>query len=600
MAETTESVTQIKDQLVLNGDSNKIGIESTYTPRVSRAHAGLENLFTRPSDYDQTLAKLHYQISVHNPDRPVLCPDPIKISDRYTIRRATLEDAEEVSEFNGLVHGGREYFETHTMAYFKPMKGYENPTANYSCQTVIVDSTKNNKIVSCFMSIPQLWIYGESDINDKTIICDGKKRVPLICLRPEYIGTLAEYRGQGLIQKHFDVHHKWATALGSQIQFIGGLPIYYRRFGYENTPRRQQGHCGTIYNVNKIKMVDGESNVFSFRLANASSESDISFLTRVARQSSLARQNIWFDSDESGWRDQVGGRPKGCWGNRSTWIIEKSSQIGVIPVGFVQMGSYYTSSVERFELDLPENTEYTSWSDVTPALIRWLPRFDLEYFQPTRETSKLPSKVAQLEKDLEHMIARNVETPKLGTIPALPSEESFVTEPRDLELDDTWKFELCLGSNHPCYKSVPPSTFPEQAKGLYWFTRIPDHLLFLRTIEPVLTYRLKKNPTFQAYSGTVLISKQFRPLSNSIIIEISKGSIKNIYLSPKETNKAYLRKFERLDMLILPEPNKLFLGEKTFDELYQETNLNYGIQHTKVVDCLFPKLVNDEMASAMD
>ncbi|WP_334145144.1 GNAT family N-acetyltransferase, partial [Rhabdothermincola sp.] len=48
----------------------------------------------------------------------------------------------------------------------------------------------------------------------------------------EYVATAASHRRQGLVRAQFEHHHARAAAEGELIQFIGGIPYLYRRFGY--------------------------------------------------------------------------------------------------------------------------------------------------------------------------------------------------------------------------------------------------------------------------------------------------------------------------------------------------------------------------------
>lgn len=48
----------------------------------------------------------------------------------------------------------------------------------------------------------------------------------------EHVATAAGHRRQGLVRAQFEHHHARATADGELIQFIGGIPYLYRRFGY--------------------------------------------------------------------------------------------------------------------------------------------------------------------------------------------------------------------------------------------------------------------------------------------------------------------------------------------------------------------------------
>lgn len=50
---------------------------------------------------------------------------------------------------------------------------------------------------------------------------------------PEFVSTMPEYEGQGLIRKQFEVLDRWQRERGYAFSLIMGIPFYYRLFGYE-------------------------------------------------------------------------------------------------------------------------------------------------------------------------------------------------------------------------------------------------------------------------------------------------------------------------------------------------------------------------------
>src|SRR5215213_5710787 len=81
----------------------------------------------------------------------------------------------------------------------------------------IVEETSTGRIVSSLNLIPQTWMYEGTEFGVG---------------RPELVGTLAEFRGRGLVRAQFDVVHQWSAARGHMVQGITGIPYYYRQFGY--------------------------------------------------------------------------------------------------------------------------------------------------------------------------------------------------------------------------------------------------------------------------------------------------------------------------------------------------------------------------------
>ncbi|MDB5083059.1 MAG: hypothetical protein JWP00_4983 [Chloroflexi bacterium] len=50
---------------------------------------------------------------------------------------------------------------------------------------------------------------------------------------PEFVTTLPEYQGQGLIRQHFAILEQWQKERGLAFSLIMGIPYFYRLFGYE-------------------------------------------------------------------------------------------------------------------------------------------------------------------------------------------------------------------------------------------------------------------------------------------------------------------------------------------------------------------------------
>lgn len=92
-----------------------------------------------------------------------------------------------------------------------------HPTTTLEDIWVVVDTNKQDVIVSALLIIPQTWRYEDIEI--------GVGRV-------ELVATDKDYRRRGLIRKLMDAAHERSAALGHLVQGITGIPHYYRRFGY--------------------------------------------------------------------------------------------------------------------------------------------------------------------------------------------------------------------------------------------------------------------------------------------------------------------------------------------------------------------------------
>jgi len=83
---------------------------------------------------------------------------------------------------------------------------------------IFVEDTASGVVVSSMCLIPQTWTYAG---------------IPFGVGRPELVGTLAEYRRQGLVRAQFEEAHQRCAALHLPVQAITGIAYFYRQFGYE-------------------------------------------------------------------------------------------------------------------------------------------------------------------------------------------------------------------------------------------------------------------------------------------------------------------------------------------------------------------------------
>ena len=136
-----------------------------------------------------------------------------KIDNRFTIHIAK-DDEEEISAIVNLnleVHQD-EILETFLRQIFI------NHPRKYNMLWLYIKDDKENKLVSSMCLSPLEW-----QIEDKTIyICEM-----------EFVGTLEQYRGKGLIKKLNELYEKIMNQKGYLLSVIRGIPYFYRIFGYE-------------------------------------------------------------------------------------------------------------------------------------------------------------------------------------------------------------------------------------------------------------------------------------------------------------------------------------------------------------------------------
>ncbi len=142
---------------------------------------------------------------------------PRDLGDGLTLRTARAEDGAELAAFNGAMHGDANLPPALLAAWTLDLFETPHPTFCAERDVTVVEDTRSGRIVSALFLIPQAWRYSD---------------VTLEAGQPELIATHPDYRRRGLIRAQFDVIHEWCRARGQLIQFIAGIPWYYRQFGY--------------------------------------------------------------------------------------------------------------------------------------------------------------------------------------------------------------------------------------------------------------------------------------------------------------------------------------------------------------------------------
>lgn len=119
-------------------------------------------------------------------------------------------DAERLAAFNAVIHGPS----VGPLAY-AIMTAHPHTRPEY---WIYVEEAATRRIVSSLCLIPWTWRY------DDTILRSGEMG---------FVGTLEEYRGQGLIRAMNERFTELLQQGGFDLSHIQGIPYFYRQFGYE-------------------------------------------------------------------------------------------------------------------------------------------------------------------------------------------------------------------------------------------------------------------------------------------------------------------------------------------------------------------------------
>lgn len=356
---------------------------------------------------------------------------PRELAGGLILRRATAADAERVVALNASLHRWppQEAMPNRQVAaWTRDLFGGAHPTTGPGDFLVVEDA---GRIVSSLCLITQTWRY------------DG---IPFTAGQPELVGTLPAYRRRGLIREMFATIHAWGAARGELAQGIGGIPWYYRQFGYEPAIELGAGRAGAAARFPALAA--GEPEPYAVRPA---ADADLPFIRRCY-DAGMARYRVAAGRDDAAWRYELTGHHLASVVARLVRVIERADGA---PVGLLLLQPWLWQGAgvvaTAYELVAGE-----SWLAATPSVLRAL----------LREGERM----AEAAGD-----ARRLET-------AI----------------------LLLSTRHPAYE-VAAHWLPETRPAYAWYARVPDLPAFIRHVAPALERRLAASP-LAGHSGEVRIS----------------------------------------------------------------------------------------------
>jgi hypothetical protein len=374
-----------------------------------------------------------------------------KLDGGLVLRTANPDDMEAIARFNGELHvdPGEEFVE-HIAHWTRDLGNGKHPTATASNFTLVED-TKTGKVVSTMCLIEQTWAY---------------EGIEFPAGRPELVGTAEDYRRRGLVRRQFEVIHEMSAARGHTMQFITGIPWYYRQFGYEmavNLGGRRQGYVSSI-----PPLKDEEKEPVRFRKAQ---NEDLGFIARLYNQSSR-RSLVSCVRDDRIWQYELNTRHKQASMAMDMRIIEspRCKSLGYLfTVPVLYSGRVYVRALEVIE--------GYSWYEIAHPMLRQLKGIGAEY------------------------------------------AESGSTEGDEKEMTG---FSFDLGEEHPIY-AVIPSRMPVRHDPYAYYIRVPKLLEFLELISPVLEERLGRS-YMARHTGDLNLNF----FTHGIKMHFEKGKVKQI------------------------------------------------------------------------
>lgn len=349
------------------------------------------------------------------------------LGDGLVLRHSAPADADALAEFNGKIHGEAETDAPRLAAWTRDLLTRPHPTFDAADFTV-VEETATGRIVSSCNLISQQWAY---------------EGIPFGVGRVELVGTLAEFRGRGLIRAQFEEIHKWSAERGEAAQSITGIPNFYRQFGYEMGLELGGGRVGFEPLFPRLK--EGESEPFLIR---AVKETDIPFILETYSHAQK-RSLVTSHRDEKILHYEIFGKSEANVNRAEFRVIERADREAV---GYLSHPWFnWNLGLVLFEFELKPNV---SWLDVSPSVYRYALTKGKEYAR----------------RDNEPLETKN--------------SAAF------------WH-----GTAHPAY-AVLRDRLPRVHASYAWFVRVADLAGFVRLVAPALEKRLAES-YLPGYSGTL-------------------------------------------------------------------------------------------------
>jgi GNAT superfamily N-acetyltransferase len=209
---------------------------------------------------------------------------------------------------------------------------------------LVVEDRRSSSLVSCALLLTQRLSFAG---------------VPLPAGQPELIGTRPEYRGRGLVRAMMETLHAWSVERGHVLQFIAGIPWFYRQFGYEMAIERGGG---PVMGVDRLP--DGDTTgTLRVRLAKAS---DVPFVAATS-EAADRRYLLTVPRGENEWWYELEGRSPASLVRGDWHIVETRAGQPVAVTSHVPRLIRGALTITGFEV-----TTGTSWRAVWNAIVPFL------------------------------------------------------------------------------------------------------------------------------------------------------------------------------------------------------------------------------------
>ncbi|NJN83286.1 MAG: GNAT family N-acetyltransferase [Caldilineaceae bacterium] len=308
----------------------------------------------------------------------------------------------------------------------------QHPVCRVDNFVVVEDQRRDGRIVSSGVLLPQRCMFAG---------------VAVTAGQPELIATDPDYRHRGLVREVIEGLHGISQRLDHLFQFIGGIPWFYRQFGYEYAVAMNMTR--TLSATDMPRLPAGQTEPFSIRLAEAG---DLSDLQRLHRQASQ-RWLLSTVCDEARWRYELLERSRASLETFNIWTLVRGDERTGKVVGYgLAKSRLRGSKLGIWELVADEDI---SWHSLLPSVLRG--------FQCEGQTLAAATEGATFDR-----------------------------------------LEISLDGDHPAWEFLQPLLSPRRPP-YAWYVRVADLPRLVRQIAPALEKRLARSP-MAGYSGSLEIS----------------------------------------------------------------------------------------------